>query len=462
LYKPVLGNSKLDNHLLLHQQKKSSKCYYCKRNEFLDYSPTAHTQAPSLPKNFETYQQKSEHLGQHSDCEACMKLAVPSVKMMEYQLPRASKEKKYEIPQRSLGTGNHVPKFQNNSVADLDFIHYRKTEDPAPQEIVRLQNYSNYQSVCLSQNIDDLAIDVQKTNTHLNSLHTEISELRYDHDTLKHKIDLLLDKILIIEEAVSNMRHTYDESVPSSPKSPTGDANFSFFADKSSSKSKQLVLKAFSVNPPNFTLVRIEEVRQLAQEKLTIVQQQISSLESAIKKAKVDQLTEQLASVDISSTIIKMVDVKPEQPESSSQPSPTSAWEQWCNARFASRNKAPMDIDGQGQTSSKVGNFATAPVSNLDCKDKAFIESMIQEWHAWTKTQKMLQKEKVSWSDLALRLTWGFRGNLNFWWERVSDTSKLRILQHDKPVNELCKAVVHEFYGDNYVDTEHNADLFMS
>ena len=68
LYKPVLGNSKLDNHLLLHQQKKSSKCYYCKRNEFLDYSPTAHTQAPSLPKNFETYQQKSEHLGQHSDC----------------------------------------------------------------------------------------------------------------------------------------------------------------------------------------------------------------------------------------------------------------------------------------------------------------------------------------------------------------------------------------------------------
>jgi hypothetical protein len=216
------------------------------------------------------------------------------------------------------------------------------------------------------------------------------------------------------------------------------------------------------VNPPNFTLVRIEEVRQLAREKLTLVQTQISSLESEIEKAKVDQLTEQLASVNISPISIKMVDVKPEQPESSSQPSPTSAWEQWCNARFASRNKAPMDIDGQGQTSSKVGNFATAPVSNLDCKDKAFIESMIQEWHAWTKTQKMLQKEKVSWSDLALRLTWGFRGNLNFWWERVSDNSKLRILQHDKPVNELCKAVVHEFYGDNYVDTDHNADLFMS
>jgi uncharacterized coiled-coil protein SlyX len=110
------------------------------------------------------------------------------------------------LPQTNSLNGNHVPKFQNNLVADLDFIHYRKTEESPPQEIVRLQNYSNYQSVCLSQNIDDLAIDVQKTNTHLNSLHTAITELRFDHDTLKHKLDLLMEKILIIEEAVTNMK----------------------------------------------------------------------------------------------------------------------------------------------------------------------------------------------------------------------------------------------------------------
>jgi hypothetical protein len=99
-----------------------------------------------------------------------------------------------------------------------------------------------------------------------------------------------------------------------------------------------------------------------------------------------------------------MVDVKPEtdQPESSQQmPIGTPTWEQWCNARYTSSKKAAMDIDGQGQTSLKQGD--TAPVSNVDCKERSEIEVMIQGWHAWAKTQKMIYKDKVSWSDLALR-----------------------------------------------------------
>jgi hypothetical protein len=119
-----------------------------------------------------------------------------------------------------------------------------------------------------------------------------------------------------------------------------------------------------------------------------------------------------------------------------------------------------MDIDGQGQTSIKQGDVAH--VSNVDCKERNEIEVMIQGWHAWAKTQKMLYKDKVSWSDLALRITWGFRGNLSFWWERVSDHSKLQIIQHNKPIDELCKAVVHEFYGDVRVNMSHYADTFMS
>jgi hypothetical protein len=119
-----------------------------------------------------------------------------------------------------------------------------------------------------------------------------------------------------------------------------------------------------------------------------------------------------------------------------------------------------MDIDGQGQSSLKHGD--PAPISNVDCKERSDIELMIQGWHAWAKTQKMILKDKVSWSDLALRITWGFRGNLNFWWERISDNSKLRLLQHDRPIDELCKAVVHEFYGEININTAHNADVFMS
>jgi hypothetical protein len=34
VYKPVLGRSKLDDHYLLHREKGSKKCIYCKRSEF--------------------------------------------------------------------------------------------------------------------------------------------------------------------------------------------------------------------------------------------------------------------------------------------------------------------------------------------------------------------------------------------------------------------------------------------
>lgn len=238
LYKPVQGRSKLDDHFLNHRNRKSKNCFYCKRSDFnpKDLIPKEDTPAPSLPKKFETYQRKSEHLGQHSDCEVCMKLAVPTIKMMESSLPRARKEKKTEIPHRSLGTGNHTPKFQNNLVADLDFIHYRKSDDPPPQEIVRLQNYSNYQSVCLSQNIDDLAADVQKANSHLNSLHVEVDEVTYNQVLLKEQLSTILEKVHIIEDAVNNMRKTYDESQPSSPTPPSNDATFSFFTSSSPPK----------------------------------------------------------------------------------------------------------------------------------------------------------------------------------------------------------------------------------
>jgi hypothetical protein len=213
---------------------------------------------------------------------------------------------------------------------------------------------------------------------------------------------------------------------------------------------------------------RIVEVFHLAQTKLDLVKSQCHDLSEKIQQAKEDSVTNQLSLVQLdpspfpSSSFIKMVDVKPDtdQPESSRTQNTTPTWEQWCNARYTSAKKAAMDIDGQGQTSLKQGE--AAPVSNVDCKEKIEIETMIQGWHAWAKTQKMIFKDKVSWSDLALRITWGFRGNLHFWWERISDNSKLRIIQHPKPLDELVKAVVHEFYGDIRINSAHYADTFMS
>ena len=163
---------------------------------------------------------------------------------MESTLPRSGKDKRSELPQRSLGTGNHVPKFQNDLVADLDFIRYHKSDEPPSQEIIRLQNYSNYQSVCLAQNIDDIAQDVIRTRSHLNSLHSEIDQVIQNQDDIRKELAKLLEKLVIIEEAVTNMKDAYKaESQPTSPASVSNDATFSFFGPPSDHPKSLLTLK---------------------------------------------------------------------------------------------------------------------------------------------------------------------------------------------------------------------------
>jgi hypothetical protein len=348
LYKPVLGRSKLDNHFIQHREKGSRNCYYCKRDEYdpKKLIPCDETSAPSMPNFFETYQQKSEHLGQHSDCRECAALAVPTIKMMDYPLPRAGRDKKSEIPIRSLGTGNHTPRFQNNLVADLDFIQYRKPDDPIPQENIRLQNYANYQSVCLAQNIDDIAQDVLKTKGHMNGLHSDLEQVTQNQNDMKQQLDTILEKLQIIQDAVNNMQKTVEEeSQPSSPEMPTNDASFSFFKPSSPPERKYLTFKRIDSSIPNPVLIRVSQILQLAHEKLKLVKSQGMELENQIQQAKEESLAKQLAIISIQSphlsSCIKMVDVKPEQPESSHQnTNRTPTWEQWCNARYSSGKKA--------------------------------------------------------------------------------------------------------------------------
>lgn len=87
---------------------------------------------------------------------------------------------------------------------------------------------------------------------------------------------------------------------------------------------------------------------------------------------------------------------------------------------------------------------------------------IFQKWQAWAKTQTMIFRNRVAWNELALRLTWGFTGNLRLWWDIVNEVDKLRIMNHDNPIEELIKAVVHEFYGSTKIDSKHYADLFMN
>jgi len=128
-----LNKSALDNHLLTHQ-KGSVNFYFCQKqipvqeqsSEPCESPKISHI--PSAPKNFRTFQSKTEHTGQHVDCPECLNLAIPQIKMINAPLPRGDRDKKATLPQRSIGPGNHTPSFKNDLVADLDFIKYRKAD----------------------------------------------------------------------------------------------------------------------------------------------------------------------------------------------------------------------------------------------------------------------------------------------------------------------------------------------
>jgi len=62
-----------------------------------------------------------------------------------------------------------------------------------------------------------------------------------------------------------------------------------------------------------------------------------------------------------------------------------------------------MDVDGEPKVSLK--NTESSPISDIDCKSKLEIEKLVLNWQQWAKTQKLLYKDKVTWSDLALRIT---------------------------------------------------------
>jgi len=86
---------------------------------------------------------------------------IPTSDIKMYGLPRERPGNIITLPERSLEPTNNTPKFKNGYVqSDLQFSHYRSSSEDEPTEPVKFLNYNNYKSVCLAQNLDDLAKDV--------------------------------------------------------------------------------------------------------------------------------------------------------------------------------------------------------------------------------------------------------------------------------------------------------------
>jgi hypothetical protein len=380
--------------------------------------------------------------------------------MFKYDLPREKETlgKSTIIPERYLGLGNFTPKYKEGTlIADMDFIQYRKASEEKSQDIIRMQNYSNYQSVCLAQNIDDMAQYILQTKSHITGIHTDLDQLESSSTANSKKLDELTQKLDIVMEVLmdlrTNMKREQDSLSP-----PLSLADFScqdyyfFFYPKSSSPKSQFPLLK-GINNQQSKLPKIKKVVDLAQEKLQMIKNQLSQQLIEIKDIKEEQPESSQANQE---NTPKVAD---EQGNQSFQ----TAWEKWCNAKYGSKRKIPYDpTNSEDHSRFSRENIDPSPISNLNCKSKMEIEMVIQKWNAWEKTQKAIFKNKVTWSELTLRLTWGFTGNLDIWWKRLNLEDKIHMMESEKPLEELTKVVLHEFYGKTKVNTQLYSDLFMS
>lgn len=121
-------------------------------------------------------------------------------------------------------------------------------------------------------------------------MHSEIDSLELNQSEMKSQLNTILEKLEIIQEAVFNLKNSYEEETkPSSPvliADIEKDGSYKWFGSSSSpSEPKQLTLKQLALELANPTLARIAEVLQLAVEKIKLVQTQSSELEEQIKHA---------------------------------------------------------------------------------------------------------------------------------------------------------------------------------
>ena len=67
-----------------------------------------------------------------------------------------------------------------------------------------MQNYSNFQSVCLDQNLDDIAIDVLEMKENSVSVHHSLDGIHVSHIEKKFKLEDISSKLDNISIAIEN------------------------------------------------------------------------------------------------------------------------------------------------------------------------------------------------------------------------------------------------------------------
>lgn len=192
----IVSNS-LRSHIQSHRLAPSDTCTYClesSKSKDFPKKPTYEVAKSSSSSN--------QHNAQHPNCKECLQITIPIRDMKMISLPRINEdEKRIYFSERKLGPEKYARKFKNGtSISNLEFLHYRRPSNSEPYDSIKLQNYNNYQSIGLVQNIEDIAQNVIKTKEHLADLHLLILALNSQQEKVSKDVN---EKLEIIMEALA-------------------------------------------------------------------------------------------------------------------------------------------------------------------------------------------------------------------------------------------------------------------
>ena len=328
----------------------------------------------------------------------------------------------------------------------------KETSDPDQNENEKLHNYTNYQIVCMLQNIDDIARDVLEIKEHIKKMHTGYVETLGIQDENTQKLNNIQSNMGIISRSLEHLTN----ALPT-PASPPHYREVDVLSSKlkfssKSDESKQILFKGIE----NIDKARLEKIKKginLAREKTKLMKNRLADLPS-VESLRLPKNYVSLSSLmkqngqPSAPSILAMSGVTGEQTQGESNSkrdrsdsffhsnkgkrgaSDTNAHEASASSPFSryTENLQSVPIRLDNPASRGYGNSLLV---NIDCLDYNEVIAVLHNVHAWALQRK--DEAKVSWSDVVTPIVWSFTGILKQWWERLAEEEKDQIVESTNP-----------------------------
>lgn len=204
---------------------------------------------------------------------------MPDIK--SFSLPRAQYDLTTKINERYLEPANYRRTFKNGTLkSDFQWIQMKNMSDADKSETEKMHNYTNYQIVCMLQNIDDIAKDVLEIKEHIKKMHSGYNECLGIQNEHTQKLNDINSNMGIISRSLEHLRDALPQ--PTSPPH-YGEVDlsclklkFSSSSDESKDGLRSILLKSID----NIDTAKIEKVQKgimLAREKTDLMRERLTT-----------------------------------------------------------------------------------------------------------------------------------------------------------------------------------------